>query len=596
MKSKSKSLLSITIAASALAAAASSQAANLTWNNGAGTSSWNTTDANWSGSTWNNSNPDNATFNSISGTINLGEAITAGSVNFYWNGYNGSTRSPVLTGSSLSVGSLSVNGVALGGGVDSIAQAYNERAQISNTTNVSGNVTVQRGMLYLYNGTLNVSGAINSVDAWNVFRADNSTVTATGGINLSSIASAVELYGGTVTTPFIKVGNATWDGSSGLAMGSGVTVVATQSTNDFIQVYNNGDTGSRAAATLTAGGATIDTSTYAVTVATVLNGGGSFTKTGSGTLTLNQSNNYTGGTNVNQGTLVLASGAWTLNNVGGAGVTVGSGATLRADNSVANQLNGLTLNGGTVDAVNSSGNGDWGNYFLTGNVSASGTSNLNADVALRASNVDFSVASGGKLNVGGTLHNGAFFGIYSGAPATVSKSGSGAMEFSGTNTYSGATTVSAGTLFVSGALTNSAVTVGADGTIGSNGGNGSLGNGLTINAGGNLDLTGASLSANSSGILSLSGGNLSLGNLTFQDIVGWDWANASAGTYKLISGDFTIDWGSTAYLSPETAYDFGNGNKGYFTSGSLNLVVIPEPDSALLSGLSLLFLLRRRRR
>ena len=61
------------------------------------------------------------------------------------------------------------------------------------------------------------------------------------------------------------------------------------------------------------------------------------------------------------------------------------------------------------------GNGDWGNYYLTGNVTASGSSSMNADVALRASNVDFNVASGGTLDVGGTVHNGyAFSGSLTG--------------------------------------------------------------------------------------------------------------------------------------------------------------------------------------
>ena len=61
-----------------------------------------------------------------------------------------------------------------------------------------------------------------------------------------------------------------------------------------------------------------------------------------------------------------------------------------------------------------------------------------------------------------------------------------------------------------------------------------LGNGLSIAAGGNLDLTGATLGVNSTNILSLTGGSLTLNNLTFQDLVGWDWANAAAGTYELI--------------------------------------------------------------
>ncbi len=185
-------------------------------------------------------------------------------------------------------------------------------------------------------------------------------------------------------------------------------------------------------------------------------------------------------------------------------------------------------------------------------------------------------------------------GVYN--PTSVIKSGSGTWTLSGVNnTYSGETTVSAGTLFVTGTLSNSAVTVATTGTIGSNGGNGTLGNGLTIAAGGNLDLTGATLGANSTGILSLTGGSLTLGALTFEDLVGWDWENAAPGTYKLIDGAFSVDFGSTEFLSEASAYDFGNGRKGYFTQGSLNAVIIPEPSAVLLGGLGMLALLRRRR-
>ena len=58
----------------------------------------------------------------------------------------------------------------------------------------------------------------------------------------------------------------------------------------------------------------------------------------------------------------------------------------------------------------------------------------------------FDVAGGGTLNVGGLLHNGAYFGIYMWAPrASVIKSGLGVMVLTGANTYTG-TTISAGTL------------------------------------------------------------------------------------------------------------------------------------------------------
>ena len=41
--------------------------------------------------------------------------------------------------------------------------------------------------------------------------------------------------------------------------------------------------------------------------------------------------------------------------------------------------------------------------------------------------------------------------------------------------------------------------------------------------------------------------------------------------------------------------DLGNGKSAYFEAGSLNVVVVPEPAAALLGGIGMLALLRRRR-
>jgi len=182
---------------------------------------------------------------------------------------------------------------------------------------------------------------------------------------------------------------------------------------------------------------------------------------------------------------------------------------------------------------------------------------------------------------------------------SVIKTGSGWALLSGTNDYTGTTTVSDGTLQVTGEITSSAVTVGANGTILGGDNNGDLLNGLTIEAGGNLDLNGATIGATSNKILEIEAGSLTLGNFTFDDIVGWDWLSAADGTYELIDGSFTTDFGSTAFLSEATAYDFGNGQGGYFTSSNgLNAVVfaVPEPGSLALLGLGGLLIASRRRR
>ena len=68
-------------------AAAQVRAADVTWDNGAGTSKWNTTDVNWSGSAWNNANGDGAVFDgNFIGAITVNAPINVNSINFMANG------------------------------------------------------------------------------------------------------------------------------------------------------------------------------------------------------------------------------------------------------------------------------------------------------------------------------------------------------------------------------------------------------------------------------------------------------------------------------------------------------------------------------
>lgn len=314
-------------------------------------------------------------------------------------------------------------------------------------------------------------------------------------------------------------------------------------------------------------------------------GVGSLVKTGAGTAVLANSNTYTGKTTVNEGVLKLT-GNWAFGdvNVGqvNAGITVESGATLRADNSLANQLNGLTLNGGTVDAINSSGNSDWGNFFLIGNVVASENSSLSADIALRATNVDFNVANGGTLNVGGKLHNGVFFGAElggnngsaGGTASTVSKSGTGTMVLSGSNTYTGNTVVSEGSLEViaSASLQFRPTTNGATNSV-SGSGTGSLSFVGTVV----LDLSAADATGGNTWTLfnigsfntapdlsSIAAVNSSIGNFTELPDGTWELSVTGA---KWV---FTESDGKLAYVSTATPYETWGSNYG-LTAGSEGL-------------------------
>ena len=458
MKSHHKRLFLIGVSF-AMGVTSSAIAADLTWD-GAVNSNWNTSDANWTSSTWNNSTPDNAIFHSVGGTVTLDSGISAGSVSVGNTGSN--FASLTLTGGTLNASTLTVQGF----GSNSGAYGSNPTLTVNSSVSLTGDAAIGRSNLDITGGTFTsnrIISASGSAD-WARLVISGGNVTATNGVDGSvntGATFAVDLNGGTLSTPFIKVADREVGTSNNAWLTfNGGTVKATADTATFITTHGGSNN-----VYISNGGAIIDTNSHAITIGTILRNTsgqiGSLTKNGAGTLTLTQSNKHTGGTTVNNGMLVLAASAWTFDNVGGAGVSVGSGATLRADNSVANLLNGLTLNGGTVDAVNSAGNGDWGNFFLTGNVTATGTSHINADIALRSNTVDFNVDSGSTLNVGGKLQNGAFFGIYSGSPATVVKSGDGTMVLSGVNTYTGNTTVDAGTLSLGNGTTNANLSDGA---------------------------------------------------------------------------------------------------------------------------------------
>jgi autotransporter-associated beta strand protein len=218
---------------------------------------------------------------------------------------------------------------------------------------------------------------------------------------------------------------------------------------------------------------------FAKTASFVITGSGSLSKSGIGTLTLTAHNSYTGGTNVNEGTLNIdAQGNQGASAVGvNKAVSVASGATLRLNKidglgyydanpssliiagsmtiaagihaSIANF--GITLNGGTLTSEGVSDGA--GNYILDGTVTT-------------LANVASSVISADLIGLrnGSTANQAVAFDVANGAAATdllvssplangsgtngLTKLGNGVMVLTGSNSYSGATTVSAGTLIL----------------------------------------------------------------------------------------------------------------------------------------------------
>ena len=512
-----------------------------------------------------------------------------------------------LTGSTLTLA---------GGGITVQAGAGN--TTISSNLTLSGNSIFNVGTgstLTLDTGTFNRS---DNRATLNIQGVGNGSSTMTGlSANVTSIIGPWASVSTGASTTYAKfsgsnIGGLGYTGAAdGTALTASTNVTSTTSTINY-SLSGVGNLGSNAKVNTLryTGGAGALVSNGTFTTKGVMNvGGGTLDLQGTWTsgsslteMVINAANGairVTGVTSLTGAITKTGSGTFTLgapagNNFSGiSAITVNQGNFI-TNTSTDNQLVGATINsGGTLTWGASNKHRDDAVFTIN----AGGTLNTaaQADTIGNVTGAGLWTATGGNKTL--SAASGTFSGDITGTLTTLAINSSSTYTLAGNNTFTGATSVAAGTLHVTGALSNSAVSVDAAGTIG---GDGTLGGALNIAAGGNLDLTGATLGANSSGILSLTGTGttLTLGNLTFADLVGWDWFNAAPGTYELIDGGFTVDFGSTAFISPETAYEF-NGKKGYFTQGSLNAVIvaIPEPTAvALIGGFGLLALLRRRRK
>ena len=160
----------------------------------------------------------------------------------------------------------------------------------------------------------------------------------------------------------------------------------------------------------------------------ITNGGttSALTKAGAGTLLLNGSNSYGGGTNIVNGTLLVdgssAAGTGAIN----LGDTTGtSSATLSFNTNSGRTIpNAITARAGTSGTL------------TLGALNASGTNTFGGTVTLNK-NVILSVAAGGELDLNGLI-SGSGFGF--------TKIGGGIVKFGTSDSFTGLTTINAGTL------------------------------------------------------------------------------------------------------------------------------------------------------
>ncbi|WP_209438621.1 beta strand repeat-containing protein, partial [Buttiauxella gaviniae] len=239
---------------------------------------------------------------------------------------------------------------------------------------------------------------------------------------------------------------------------------------------------------------------YTATIESVLNSGTSLAKTGPGTLVLSGNNTYTGGTEIDAGTLQISSDA-NLGDVNSAltfdGGILSNSADLSSARDVILNAGGGTLAPVTGSTLSLSGNisGDGaltqdgpGTTVLTGSGTYTGGTTISAGTLQLGNGGTTGSLKGDVANDGTLAFNRAdsmtLDGTISGGGELL-QSGNGATTLTGNNSYTGNTTVNAGSLYIDGvqSAATGTTTVNSGGTLG---GNGTIGGVVNVADGGTL--------------------------------------------------------------------------------------------------------------
>lgn len=282
------------------------------------------------------------------------------------------------------------------------------------TLNLSGDIELQqRTQFQAATAGFDLQGVISGVGSAVFTGSGAGTITLAGA---NSFTGATDIGGGVVSASVL----ADTGMASSLGAGSQVNLTdlgvlsytgtggvsnRTWTSNGRTAIHNNGDgtlalTGDLSFVaggtdTLTLGGNSAETSTFSGAIS----GTGGLVKEGTGTWVLSGNNSYTGTTMLENG-------------------------TLRAGSATAfNQLNSLTVNGGTLDLAGF-------DYSFTRLDGTGGT------VALGSGNLTVNAATGISPSFAGSITG----------TGGLTKLGAGTLTLSGASTYSGATTVGGGTL------------------------------------------------------------------------------------------------------------------------------------------------------
>ncbi|PXO50591.1 fibronectin-binding autotransporter adhesin ShdA [Salmonella enterica] len=297
----------------------------------------------------------------------------------------------------LKVGEGELENILSGSG--SLVKTGTGELTLSGDNNYSGGTTITGGTL-----TADHADSLGSGDI------DNSGVLKVGEGELENMLSG--------SGSLVKTGTGELTLSGGNDYSGGTTIIGGTLTADHADSLGSGDIDNSGVLQVGEG-----------ELKNTLFGSGSLVKTGTGELTLNGDNDYSGGTTIDDGVLI-ADNADSL----GTGAVANNGVLQVGEGELKNTLSGtgslvkigtgeLTLNG---DNDYSGGTTITGGTLIAASVNALGSGDID---------------NSGVLQVGeGELKNTLF------GSGSLVKTGTGELTLSGDNTYSGGTTISGGTL------------------------------------------------------------------------------------------------------------------------------------------------------